>query len=214
MFIGHYAVGLAAKRAAPRASLTALVAAAAWADILFTFLHLAGIEKAGVDLASGKFMPIVLIDLPWSHSLLMSVLWAMLLAGGYYAVRRYQAGAEWIALGVLSHWALDWLTHRPDMMLVPGGARYGLGLWDHPAATAVVEGGFFALAAWLYAGAAPAKDAAGRWGYRLFVAALAALYVSTFFSPPPPSEGAMRVANVVLLLVSLAWCMFLDRHRG
>jgi len=38
-----------------------------------------------------------------------------------------QAVAIWI--GVVSHWVLDWVTHRADMPLDPGGIRYGWGLW-------------------------------------------------------------------------------------
>ena len=46
MFIGHFAVGFAAKRAAPRASLATLIAAASFTDILWPVLVLLGIERS------------------------------------------------------------------------------------------------------------------------------------------------------------------------
>jgi len=49
----------------------------------------------------------------------------------------------------VSHWVLDWVTHRPDMPLVPGGARYGLGLWNSIAGTMVVEILMFAAGVWM-----------------------------------------------------------------
>ena len=44
MFIGHYALGLAAKRAAPRTSLGTLFIAPTLADLLWPFLLLLGLE--------------------------------------------------------------------------------------------------------------------------------------------------------------------------
>ena len=45
-----------------------------------------------------------------------------------------------------SHWVLDFLTHRPDLPVVPWGAEeLGLGLWNHVAATVAVEGTVSAL---------------------------------------------------------------------
>ena len=35
-------------------------------------------------------------------------------------------------LVVVSHWLLDFLTHRPDLTLAGGDAYYGLGLWNLP----------------------------------------------------------------------------------
>ena len=51
MFIGHFAVGFAAKRAVPQVSLAALVLAALFADILWPVLVLAGVES--VEIAPG-----------------------------------------------------------------------------------------------------------------------------------------------------------------
>ena len=51
------------------------------------------------------------------------------------------AAADWrnFAALVLSHWVLDFASHRPDMPLWPGGPKVGLGLWYSLPATLVVE---------------------------------------------------------------------------
>jgi len=42
----------------------------------------------------------------------------------------------------VSHWLLDYVTHRPDMPLYPGGTPLGLGLWNSvTGAVAVGVGG-------------------------------------------------------------------------
>jgi hypothetical protein len=60
----------------------------------------------------------------------MSVVWATAFAAIYYYFARYRAGAVVVWIGVVSHWVLDWITHGPDMQLYPGGARFGLALWN------------------------------------------------------------------------------------
>jgi hypothetical protein len=49
MFIGHFAVGFAAKKFAPRASLALLLAAPLFLDILWPVFLLLGWEHARVD---------------------------------------------------------------------------------------------------------------------------------------------------------------------
>src|SRR5215469_12189474 len=140
MFIGHFAVGFGAKKFAPRTSLALLLAAPLLSDILWPILLLLGWEHARVDPGNTKFTPLDLYDYPWSHSLLTCCTWATLFAVVYLALARYRPGAMAIWIGVVSHWILDWITHRPDMPLYPGGGpRLGLGLWNHVAATMTLE---------------------------------------------------------------------------
>jgi len=49
MFIGHIAVGLAAKRLAPKTSLGLLVAAPVALDLLWPVLLLTGVERVRID---------------------------------------------------------------------------------------------------------------------------------------------------------------------
>ena len=58
MFIGHYAVALAAKPAARRAPLWALVLAVQWPDLLWPFLLLTGVEQVRIDPGNTAFTPL------------------------------------------------------------------------------------------------------------------------------------------------------------
>jgi hypothetical protein len=151
MFIGHFAVGFAAKRFAPRSSEAVLLAAPVLADMLWPVFLLLGWEQVRIDPGNTRYTPLDFVSYPWSHSLLMLCVWASAFGGIYYGITRYRAGAIAIWIGVVSHWVLDWVTHRPDMPLYPGGARYGLGLWNSIAGTMVVEFLTFAVGVWISA---------------------------------------------------------------
>jgi membrane-bound metal-dependent hydrolase YbcI (DUF457 family) len=146
MLVGHFAVGLAAKRIAPAVSLGTLVLAAMLADLLWCVFLIAGIEHEQFKPGMGAANYFQASDMALSHSLLMDGVWATLLAAAWFLRRRSPRGA-WVLFGaVMSHWVLDWIAHRPDMPLAPGSrGRFGLGLWTSIPATVMIEGGFWLL---------------------------------------------------------------------
>ncbi len=213
MVIGHYAVAMAAKRVAPRTSLGTLIAAAIFLDLLWPVLVLLGIEVVTVTPGVTPVTPLTFVSYPYSHSLLMSVVWGLLFAGGYYVARRYVAGV--IALGVLvvSHWVLDAVVHVPDLPLTPwGSTRIGLGLWNSPSLTLGVELGLFAFGALLYAGTSSPRDSKGTWGLALMIALMLLIYVAAIFGPPPPSASVVAWSDMGQWLV-VALAGWVDRHR-
>ena len=125
MFIGHYAVGFASKRVAPRVSLAWFVAGATLLDLLFPLFVLLGWENARFVPADTPFLRISLDNYPWTHSLLMAVVWSVGFALLCWAVTRARGAALVAGAAVFSHWVLDFITHRPDMPLLPG--RRGAG---------------------------------------------------------------------------------------
>lgn len=214
MFIGHAAVAFASKKAAPRASLGYLMAAPFLLDLIWPILLLAGTERARVDPGNTAFTPLAFDHYPWSHSLLMSVLWGVLF-GAFYRLRtRDNRGALVIAAAVVSHWVLDFVTHRPDLPLIPGSeARFGLGLWNSPAATVAVETLIFALSVWVYARFTRALDGVGRWGFASLVTFLVVIYAINAVSPPPPSMNVVAWSAMLLWLLPV-WAGWVDRHRS
>lgn len=218
MFIGHFALAFAAKRAAPRASLGALFAAAQWPDLLWPLLLLAGVERVAVVPGDTPFTPLRFDAYPVSHSLLATALWALGAAGLYLARRRGddapggRRAAVVLALLVLSHWVLDLVTHRPDLPLTPWGeARLGLGLWGSVAATVVVETLLFALGVGLYLRASRPVDRRGRYGLAALVGFLALTYVMNLAGDPPPSWQAVAWVTLALWLL-VPWAAWVDRH--
>ena len=214
MFIGHFAVGFASKRVAPKTSLALLLTAPLLADIIWPVLVLAGVEQVRITGGANPFLTLTFDAYPWSHSLLMLTVWGLVLAGGYYAVTRYRAGATILFVGVLSHWVLDVVTHVPDMPLAPGiPAKVGLGLWQSVVGTVLIEGAMFAVGVWLYTRGTRASDKTGRWAWWGYVALLVVSYLSQLVSPPPPSAPAIGAVAIVMSAVMLVWAWWLDRHR-
>jgi len=215
MFIGHFAVGFAAKKVAPRVSLGWLIAAPIFLDLLWPTFLLLGVESVRIDPGNTAVTPLDLHDFPWTHSLAMSVVWSVAFAAAYrWRARRDNLGAAVLGLGVFSHWVLDVVSHRPDMPLYPGSATYwGLGLWSSVPATLAVEGALFAAGVWLYAAATRAKDRTGAWALRGFVAFLLLGYLMNVFGPPPPSPKAIAVFGHTGWLF-VAWAAWIDRHRA
>ncbi len=214
MFIGHYAVGFASKRVEPGASLAWYVAGASLLDLLFPLFVLLGLESARFAPAETPFLRISLDNYPWTHSLAMAVIWSVLFGLLCGAVTRNRGAALVAGAAVFSHWVLDFITHRPDMALYPGGtARVGLGLWHSTAGTILVEGALYVAGVWIYARATRARDGIGRWALWALVAFLAIGYVSNILSPPPPDPAGFAWFGLILGWLLVAWAWWMDRHR-
>jgi hypothetical protein len=214
MFVGHFAAGLIGKRVAPAASLGTMILAASFPDILFCLFLLAGIEHVAIQPGITAVNPLDLYDIPLSHSLLLDVVWAAALAGVYFWRRGDRRGTWVIFAAVLSHWLLDFVSHRPDMPLAPGVARYfGLGLWHSMWATFVVEGLLWLVSIVLYARITYGKTRAGVFGFWIMIAVLTVLWIVSLGGAPPPSLLAVAIVNSVLGLAVLAWAYWVNRLR-
>jgi membrane-bound metal-dependent hydrolase YbcI (DUF457 family) len=213
VFLGHLAVGFAAKRAAPRAGLAPLMAAPVLLDLVWPLFVLAGLEEVRVAPGHTAVTPLDFTSYPWSHSLFMSAVWGAAFGAAYLARTGYRAGAAAIALGVVSHWILDFVAHAPDLPLWPGGPRVGLGLWRSVPATAVVEVALYAAGVALYVGATRARNRTGAAALWALVAFAGAIYVINLAGPPPPSAKAVAVAALAQWLW-IPWAALIDRNRA
>ncbi|MGH9757618.1 MAG: metal-dependent hydrolase [Candidatus Acidiferrales bacterium] len=214
MFIGHFAVGFAGKKFAPRTNMGVLIAAPLLLDMLWPFFLLFGWEKVRIDPGNTRFTPLDLSYFPWSHSLLMAVVWATLFAGIYYLITRYRPGTVFVWVGVVSHWVLDWITHRPDMPLYPGSRLYGLGLWNSIAGTMIVEILMLAIGVWLYVSVTRARDRIGVYALIGYVVLLLFFYIGDRFGGPPESvAGDIIWPGIIAMGILVLWAWWFDRHR-
>jgi hypothetical protein len=214
MFIGHVALGFAAKKVAPRASLGTTVAAAMFLDVLWPLFLLLGIETVRIAPGDTAFTPFDFVSYPWSHSLAMAAVWSVAFGGAYHAFRRDALTARILGCLVLSHWVLDWVTHRPDLPLAPWSSfKTGLSLWSSVPATLAVEGSLFIAGVVLYARATAPLDRIGRWGFWVFVAFLILIYASELGPPPKPGQEAVIPWLTLALGVLFPWAAWFDRHR-
>jgi membrane-bound metal-dependent hydrolase YbcI (DUF457 family) len=213
MFLGHFALGLAAKKLTPYTSLGTLVVAVQLLDLIWPTFLLLGIERVRVDPGNTAVTPLAFDHYPWTHSLALSVVWAAAFAALYAFFRRYPRGALVAGLGVVSHWVLDFVSHRPDLPLAPGlTGRFGLGLWHSVPLTVAVEASLFACGVWLYARSTEPSDRLGTWALAGFAIALPIIYAASLFGPPPPSARAVAIAGQAQWLLVL-WALWIDRHR-
>lgn len=214
MFIGHFAVGFAAKKATPRTSLGMLILAALFLDALWPVLLLAGGEHATLVPSTNPFLMLRFDDYPISHSLVMAIVWSVALGGLYHAVTKNGRGAVWVGVLVFSHWVLDWIVHVPDLPIAPTDSpKVGLGLWRSPVATMVVEGAMFVAGVGIYAAITRARGPVGRFGFWAYVLVIAALYVLNAKSTsPPPSMRAVAIIGLAGWLFVL-WAWWFDGDR-
>jgi len=145
MFMGHYGPAVwdtQRGKGEPLIALWQAFLAVQAVDIVFAVLAIVGVE--GTAMKDGQ----PFFDIPWSHSLLTSLL-ISLLAGGLFRLLKPSAGAKgfWvIAALAFSHWILDLIVHRPDLPLYPGGELYlGLALWNMPWLAYGLEIGLLAI---------------------------------------------------------------------
>jgi len=123
MYIGHVGAALAAKRV--RGSIGLLV------------LLVASYAPDWVDMGmcvGGAYNPVGIL----SHSIPAVLILMLVGFTGYAAATRDWAGALVIAVLILSHMLLDWITgYKPTW---PGGPMIGLELYNYPVADFIAEG--------------------------------------------------------------------------
>ena len=213
MFVGHLAVGLTAKRFAPRAPFVLLFAAPLLLDLIWPVFLLLGWERVAVDPGNTAFTQLDFVSYPWTHSLLMAFLWGVAAGGLCWALTRDRVATSLVGLGVVSHWVLDWISHRPDLPLTPWGVeRVGLGLWNSIPGTLIGEGLLFAVGIWVYLGSTRARSRTGVVAFWSFIAVVTVMWSTSWASPPPPSAKAVAVFAFIVWLMP-AWASWFDRHR-
>ncbi len=213
MFLGHFAVALGAKAAAPRTSLGTLFLAAQFIDLLWPSLLLLGIERVDIVPGATAAVPLDFVYYPFSHSLLAVLLWALLFALFYYRRTYYTRGAWAVGLLVLSHWWLDTLVHRPDLPLYPGGEYFvGVNLWSSLTGTLLLESLLFAAGVVLYLRAKSARCGPRRWIFWGLIVFLMLVYLANLFGSPPPNVQALGWVGQAQWLLVL-WAYWADRQK-
>lgn len=214
MFVGHFGVAFAAKRATPRTNLAILVLACELVDVIWPILVLLGVEHVTIRAGITPVTPLAFDYYPWTHSLLMAVFWGTVLGCVYYAIKKDRRAAVVLALVVASHWVLDYISHIPDLPIVPWSlAKYGLGLWHSRVWTAVVELAIFFGGVMLYIRSTRARDRIGRFALLAYVVFLVLIYLLNIQGAPPPSVRIMATSAEIGTVVLFLWAWWVDRHR-
>jgi hypothetical protein len=211
MFVGHLALAFAGKQGGRETPLPWFVAAATFVDLLWPLFLLAGLERVRVEPGNTAFTPLLFESYPWTHSLLMGVIWGIALA----ALTRWRgvpARTAWlIGALVVSHWVLDFVSHRADMPLWPWpNGTYGLGLWYSIPATFVVESLMWIAGLWLYLRVRRPAGRGGQLALWSFVLVSTALWASGPFAPPPPDARAIAWFGLFGWII-VPWAWWIER---
>jgi hypothetical protein len=217
MFVGHYGVSLAAKRVDDRLPLGWLFLAVQLPDILWAVLFLLGVEKARIVPAQTAVRAVDLYYIPYSHSLLATLLWA----GAIYALLRLLPTraaalpkgtvAIVIALAVLSHFVLDIIVES-NLPLYDNAAKIGFGLSDNAVAAYIVEGLILVAGLILYLRSTTPKNLIGRYGMIAFVVLMLAFNL-LMFGPPPTDLRFVAASSLGSFAVMAGVAFWLDRQR-
>ena len=212
MVIGHFGFGLGAKKFAPKVSLGTLFLAVQWADLLWPVLLLLNIEHVRLRPDDHKF-PFDFTDYPITHSLLMGVVWGLCFGILYWLVKKDRRSALVVGICVLSHWVLDLIVHQPDLPLFPGNSpKVGLGLWNWPLMTLLIESTLFITGTVLYLRTTKARNTTGKWSFWLLAGLLVVGHLAGLYSPLPSSVRAVAWAGQVQWIFVLMG-YWVDRNR-
>ncbi|MGH7566209.1 MAG: hypothetical protein ACREK2_05215 [Gemmatimonadota bacterium] len=219
MFVGHYGVSFAAKKADDSIPLWVLFLAVQLLDVVWAPLVLLGIEKVRIVPGFTATNPLDLYYMPYTHSLVAAIAWSAAAAIAYRLwtgmsgrAGRGSRAALLVGLAVFSHWVLDFVVHRPDLPLYDDTAKVGLGLWDRPLTAFGLEAALVLLGLRLYLPRRPERGAA----LVIFSLVMLAIQALVFFGPPPASGSqiaATALASYVVFAI-VAWWLADCRRAG
>ncbi len=220
MFIGHFAPAFVATAfIAKKQTNSDLARNSAWLGVMFVAAQLVDfgffafvltdIEHMRITPGISAMVPFDLYDMPYTHSLLGSLVWGMGFAGLILALSKNRYAALMGFLVVVSHWFLDVLVHIPDMTVTGGEPKLGFGLWNHPWIEMPLELGIL-LASFLYYTrcSAPIGKQAGL-SAGILLALLLLVQVFNWFGPVPetftPDLAWSALAAFAILSVAAHW---------
>jgi hypothetical protein len=206
MFIGHWAPALAIAARPKAPALGVLFIAAQLVDWAFFGLLIAGVEHMRVTPGISAMNPMDLYHMPYTHSLLGSLLFGGGVTVVIWTLTKDKTAALLTGAVVVSHWFLDLLVHVPDLTLAGSPPKLGFGLWNYPMLEMPLELGITFGALWLYVRAkrpAPLRVA-------VLIAVLLLLQAVNWFGPVEPevTTGTSLLAFFAYGLATLAaWWM-------
>jgi hypothetical protein len=206
MFVGHYAVALAAKQVAPRTSLAWGFIAVQFLDVLWVPLVLFGVERARVVPGFLPASPLDLYYMPCTHSLVMAAAWSWV----FYRLSKVPI----LGLCVFSHWVLDLVAHVHDLPLMKGAPYLGFGLWRSRAGTFWTEAVLLGIGLAIYLHATRPKTWGGRIAMPVSVVALVAANAVNLYGPSPTNIRSVAIAAELSYLVFAGIAGWLDRMRA
>jgi len=131
--VNHAATAMVLKKKYQKASLFWLLISVQFIELIWVALNYIGVEYTITEPVVHSVTDIHLAHMPWSHSVGMTLVFAII---GWIIFRYLLKKPELalpVALGVLSHIVLDLLTHVSDIAILPYISwKTGLGVYAIP----------------------------------------------------------------------------------
>ena len=214
MFIGHFAPAMVAATHPKAPGLGTLFVAGQLLDFGFFGLALAGIENFRITPGITKMVPLDLYDMPYTHSLLGSAVWAAGFALLIWLFTRNRTGALIGGAVVLSHWFLDLLVHAPDLTLAGSPPKMGFALWNYPMIEMPLELALTFGALAFYVIRTRAISSRSKYAIGLLAVLLLAFQSINWFGPEPESaDMAMKLTGLFAFSVASLAAWWVGRTR-
>lgn len=194
--INHAATALVIKKYYDDVPLVWLLVSVQLVEMLWVVLNYAGIEKTVTEPAVQSVKDIHLSYMPYSHSLMSTVVISLL---AWWIIRRFLGQprlAAAVAIGIASHIVLDLLTHTRDIQLAPfvPAPKFGLGFYDVPLAGFFLETAYGLLCWRLFGG-----------GKKLLATILVFNLANlSFFSAAVPGPEALMANHPLWIVTAVA----------
>ena len=218
MGIGHFAVGLALKKAEPRVSLGPVILGAYLCDFLLGIFVWLGIEQYHIpaDFAAKRYMT---FTFPYSHGLAATLLWSALAAfvvARFYSATAFRVKAAWIvAAAVFSHFVLDATVHVAGLPLAGENSyKLGFGLWKHLPLELSLEAMMALAGLMIYLRSTHGEGILGRYGMIALVVLLTpAMIIGQAMTVSEPPRSALVESWIIAPLLLAVSAYRLDRAR-
>jgi hypothetical protein len=209
MFIGHYGASFIIKKADKRIPLWVLFLAVQLLDVLWAPFILLGIEKMRIAPGFTASNPFDLYYMPYTHSLVGSLFWALLFGFIYFFWKRTTGMTAFlVGLAVFSHWLLDLIVHQPDLSLYDDTLKIGFGLWNFPILSIFLEISFLIGSVLFYFYQNNYLRSKERKKIIALVVALIVFALVNLFVPPPlfPAAFAMEaLGSYIMITLAAFW---------
>ncbi|MEJ2143335.1 MAG: hypothetical protein P8Y24_13485 [Gammaproteobacteria bacterium] len=152
--INHAATALVIKKKYPQAPMWLLLISVQLMELLWVILNYLGIEYSTTETTVSSVLDVHLTHMPFSHSIFSTLIVAAIARLVINKVFNKPKMAIAITIAIVSHIALDLLTHSQDIALVPFMSldKLGLGLYTIPMVAFIVETLYGILCWWQYKG--------------------------------------------------------------
>ncbi len=139
--INHAATALIINRKWPNVPIVPVLISVQLVEILWVVFNFLGIESTTMNAQVLSMSDIHLSYMPYSHSIVGTIVIAALAWLVVGKVLKRPAWAIAIAVGICSHTVLDLFVHSHDIALAPGidSPKFGTGLYDIPMVALVIE---------------------------------------------------------------------------